>query len=220
MLWKSGKPAKTVRAQNRAVASWLPDRNSAFCQASTDFFKYLLGISPSNSIYPADPTSDQIANLPDCSLEIISKDQSIFAVILPENDVPEDATIITRRGKPSWICHKRYFTLDLARNGILSAALQLSTKDKSRWNTVVLTLGVKHWKSAKEQEAFSNYAIDPQHNDELICLGVLERWLRGRQEAASKQDPKRAYDLRRAAIRKRTVRLLLHLLCTYSSAQG
>lgn len=176
MLWKRGKQAKSVKAQNRAVSTWLPDRNSAFCKAATEFFKYLLGIAPSNAAYPRSPTPDQISQLPDLSPTVISNDQSIFGIIIPEVDVPADNTKIPGCGKNSWTRHKRYFERDLAQNGVPCVALQFD-QEQSCWNTIILSFSVKHWKSAKEHGTFSNYAIKPQHNKELLFLGILERWL-------------------------------------------
>lgn len=174
MLWKQGGLASTVKAQNRAVASWLPERNSGFCQATTDFLKYLLGVAPINSIYPPDPTDEEISRLPSYSINDIGNNLSVFSVILPENSIPMEDSLLPRRSKSCWIHHKQYFLLDLNQNGISSAKLQLKTRRPSSWNAIILTLAVKHLKWARERGAFSNYALDPRQNDELMTLAVLE----------------------------------------------
>ncbi|KAH9817064.1 hypothetical protein DFH28DRAFT_1081348 [Melampsora americana] len=80
-LLKNGQLATSVRAQNRAVANWLPPHYSGYCHAILEFTRYLLDISDS---FPPPPTKSELASLPTLSDHAIFGNTAILWGVLEQ----------------------------------------------------------------------------------------------------------------------------------------
>lgn len=169
----------SLKAVNRAVADWLPDHNSGTCEAVTDFVKFLLGRLKLGESYPAPPTLNEISRLPQLSYQSILEDRRIFALELEVED-PPPAVNLPPRHQASWFTYRKLFIHDLCMSGIPRVTVDWKRSVYSPWNEMFLAFAVKHYRWAKQHGAFGRYPINPVYDTDIVSLGILERWLRGR----------------------------------------
>lgn len=171
---------KSLKAQNKEVAPWLPERNSGISQAVTDYLKFLLGRTTKREPYPPTPTSTELVQLPQISTDTILTDLSVFSLDpVPAHPPTDDSTCLPRQ-KPCWRDFKILFVLDIDRYSVPRATLAWGSPVDCAWNQIVLIICLKHWRWAKDHNAFSSYNIDPEASSNAVVLGIMERWLRGK----------------------------------------
>lgn len=185
-LLKNGQIAKSVRAQNRAVAGWLPPHHTAYCQAISEFTRYLLDM-PDTSLPPPPPTDSELAALPTLSEAAILGHTAVFSVGSDPIRIHDSTQKLQGRRKVSWVTHRHVFLLDLSQSGVPRATFEWITSRDSQWDNTMLVFLVKHIKWADKHDAFSRYSINRDHTSDEILWGVLERWLRGRAEDRAKR---------------------------------
>lgn len=197
--------AVTIKSANRAVAQWLPDRNSNFSQAVIDFVKFLLGKTSTalppdptpnelshlpdfqNHDLPPDPTPNELSQLPDVKYDDIMNDFRVFAMPLAPASPSARHSKNAHRQKDCWATTRRLFLQDLRLFGFPRATFAWELSDKSPWNQTFVVFVVKFFRRAMELDSFSKYNVNPAHDSDLICMGILERWLRGQSDQVHRQ---------------------------------
>ncbi|EGG01112.1 uncharacterized protein MELLADRAFT_92742 [Melampsora larici-populina 98AG31] len=200
MHFKDGAGVGSVKAQNREVAKWLPQRNSGSYQAIVDYLKFLLGKFNSGATYPAGAEALELDRLPHLSLETVRADLTVFA-----NDPPPPSPSIEKikllpRQDSSWFTYRSLFLQDLTRYSIPRATLAWESSVGSAWNQIMLVFLVKHWRWALAQGVFSQYSLDLRYSSEAICRAVMERWIRGRVGQDEKYRNRKKKNQRRATL--------------------
>ncbi|EGG10247.1 uncharacterized protein MELLADRAFT_60695 [Melampsora larici-populina 98AG31] len=168
----------SIKKQNRQVSKWIPDHNTPYCRSVTDFVKYLLGrtgLTP----YPSGPTLVEISKLPRLTSSEIIEDTSIFQTHLDTEPITVSDIKLLPRQKASWSQYRQLFFHELANYGILRATLDWKEPPESPWNSIILACVAKHYNWGLNRGVFSLYPINPRHHGNVMCLGTLERWLRG-----------------------------------------
>ncbi|EGG09597.1 uncharacterized protein MELLADRAFT_95873 [Melampsora larici-populina 98AG31] len=200
MHFADGTGVKSLKAQNREVAKWLPKRNSGSYQAIIDYLKFMLGRFGSHTPYPASPEPSELNLLPQVSSASILADLSVFAVDLPPPSPSNQMMKLLPRQTSCWFTYRRFFLEDLSRFGIPRATLAWESPVSSSWNQMMLVFLLKHWQWAMAQGAFSQYAPDPKYCTDAISRAVMERWIRGRTGEDEKYRNRKKKNQRRAAI--------------------
>ncbi|EGG09494.1 uncharacterized protein MELLADRAFT_95983 [Melampsora larici-populina 98AG31] len=198
MHFKDGRTVKTLKAENKEVAAWLPDRNSGSYQAIIDYMKYLLGVSTSRVPYPDSPTPEELSVLPQITPESILADSTVFSLNLPPPSISKKITHRPRQ-KSCWLIYKEYFLSDMSQLLIPRATLAWESRD-CRWNQIMLALLLKHWRWAQVHGAFSLYGADPKYFSDAIVRAVMERWLRGQKTKSEVYYIRKKKTQRRATI--------------------
>lgn len=186
MVLKVNKAVRSLKAQNKVVTPWLPQRNSDACQVITDFVKYLLGRTSPQAPYPLSPDPTELAQLPELTPESIISNLRILDIEDPATNHLVQTEISLPRQTPCWSKHKQQFLSDLAFHKIPRFTFAWEDSYMSRWNQIMICFIIKHWQLAKEHNAFSQYRINPKHGSLAIARGVIERWLRGRKVEGSR----------------------------------
>lgn len=176
----------SIKSQNKSVAQWLPDCNSRFSQAVTDFGKFLLERNTSTA-YPPDPTPNKLSLLPDITYNNIIHDHRVFSLLLEPASSSTMPLKSSCRQKDCWATNRHLFLQDLRIFGFPRATFAWDLSDQSPWNQTLLAVVVKFFRRATESDSFSKYAINPEHDSDLNCLGILERWLCGQSDEANRQ---------------------------------
>ncbi|EGF97284.1 uncharacterized protein MELLADRAFT_86100 [Melampsora larici-populina 98AG31] len=200
MHFQDGAGVSSVKAQNREVAEWLPQRNSASYQAITDYLKFLLGKFNSRTPYPASPESFELDVLPQLSSETIMADLSVFANDLPPPSPSQQTIKLLPRQDSGWFRYRSFFLQDLTRFSIPRATLAWESPVSCPWNQIMLVFLMKHWRWAMAQGVFSRYHPDPRFSTDDICRAVMERWIRGRVGQDDKYRNRKKKNQRRATI--------------------
>lgn len=170
-----GAPLVSRKAKNRVLAPLLPLATDGLCRSISQFLRFLLGYTPEHRHYPDGPTPAQIAKVPaTLSKETIMNDQSIFASC--------SSLLVNAENKHDWSPFRTLLDSDLANNGIeqFTGEWGAIVGEKSRWNQVMIWFSVKHWKFAKRAGAFFNYAMETKWDQDVVLIGVVSRWFRGR----------------------------------------
>ncbi|EGG09638.1 uncharacterized protein MELLADRAFT_61026 [Melampsora larici-populina 98AG31] len=200
MYFEEGGGVRSLKAQNRELALWLPQRNSGSYQAITDYMKFMLGKFGTRAVYPTSPEPSEIHLLPDLDSGTIPADSSVFGLHL-EPPSPSHQTInLLPRQDASWITYRRIFLQDLTRFGIPRATLAWESPVTFPWNKMMLAFLVKHWRWAMSQGAFSRYSVDSTYSTDAICQAAMERWFRGRVSKEGKYRSRKMKNQRRATI--------------------
>lgn len=187
MYLKDGHTVRSLKARNKDLAPWLPERNSGAYQAIIDYTKFLLGISAPGAPFPPNPSPTEIAQLAQILPEAILSDMA-FTCIIPSEPTTESTKLLPRQ-TDYWLRSKALFLSDLARYQIPRATVATKPETMSTaWNPVMLAVLLKHWRWAKEHGAFSRYSVNPKFFSEAVARAVMERWIRGRETAASRSN--------------------------------
>ncbi|EGG11897.1 uncharacterized protein MELLADRAFT_58967 [Melampsora larici-populina 98AG31] len=200
MYFANGLGVKSLKAQNREVAKWLPARNSSSYQAMVDYLKFMLGAIGPRALYPASPDPSELRLLPQVSLETILADQSVFCGTLPPPTLSDQTENLLPRQDPCWFTYRRVFLNDLAWYRIPRATLAWESPATSSWNKTMLVFLMKHWRWANARGAFNRYSVDTKYSTDAICRAVMERWMHGRVKEDEKYRNQKKKSQRRAAI--------------------
>lgn len=200
MHFSEGAGVRSLKAQNREVAKWLPQRNSGSYQAITDYTKFMIGRFGSRAPYPTSPDPSELHSLPNVNSETIMADLSVFGVDLPPPTPSHQTITLLPRQDTCWITYRRFFIQDLARFGMPRATLAWESPLNSPWNEMMLAFLVKHWKWAMTQGAFNRYSVDHKYSTDAICRAVIERWFRGRMSQDETYRRRKMKNQRRATI--------------------
>ena len=173
MTGKNGR--SQTRTLNKAVSHTLPGRTDQIALCLRNFTKMILNMQPSKDKLPSPPDSQEVQNLKRIDLEELGTHVDFF------NAPCDDTNLYFGRksipGKYKEQCQK-----ELGHYGMTVPTFQWDTKGITKWDNLILTVIVKHWLHAKEEGAFSKYAIDTQYSRREVILGLSESWLRGQKD--------------------------------------
>ncbi|KAI8446003.1 hypothetical protein BY996DRAFT_8399882 [Phakopsora pachyrhizi] len=162
---------KSTRTFNKMAASHIPPSYDSFCVCICDFAKLVLNLTKEKKELHAPPSSLEIEKI--YSVAIIEIDIQSLSVD-EEEAITEELCI----GKNIPVKFKKLCYADLEKYNIINQTFQWNAKEQTKWDELMISVIVKHWFHAKNNQAFHNYPIQSDLCDETTFTTILERWLR------------------------------------------
>ena len=136
--------------------------------------KIVLNITPGTQPLPPSPSESQLQEFNPTPEQSIWENTEIFGMQTSSTESFERNNCIP--GKFKELCQAH-----LAQLGIKPPTYIWTTTTITPWDQVVTSTIVKHWLFAREQAAFSEYPLNPDHCNKTSLVAMVERWTRGQK---------------------------------------
>ncbi|KAI8444098.1 hypothetical protein BY996DRAFT_6535720 [Phakopsora pachyrhizi] len=159
---------KSTRTLNKMVASHIPPSYDSFCVCIRDFAKLVLNLTKEKKDLPPPPSSLEIERIYSVRINEIQ----IQSLSVDEEEAINEEVCF---GKNIPVKFKKLCHAELAKYNIFNQTFQWNAKGQSKWDDLMISVIVKHWFYAKDNQAFQNYPIQSDLCDETTVTAILER---------------------------------------------
>lgn len=171
---------KSTRTLNKMVASHIPPSYDSFCVCIRDFAKLVLNLTKEKKDLPPPPSSLEIERIYSVRINEIQ----IQSLSVDEEEAINEEVCF---GKNIPVKFKKLCHAELAKYNIFNQTFQWNAKGQTKWDDLMISVIVKHWFYAKDNQAFQNYPIQSDLCHETTVTAILERWLRGQKASYLKK---------------------------------